>query len=77
MPRLYKKITTKYGARYQIGVTLMVTVATTIAATTVVGSTTVFNIIEFSATGLAVTIGWAVLISILRWHTSAMGVLWV
>jgi len=51
-PKLYKKMTTKYGSRYQIGVTLMVTVAITIAATKVVGSTTVFNIIVLSASGL-------------------------
>jgi len=70
VPEFYERMSRRFGSRYQAMVTLAVTVVTMIAATAVVESTTVFAIIVFSASGLGVSIGCAMLISILRWRTS-------
>ena len=71
-PNFYRRMTEKYGVKYQALVTVVVAVVMAFVAIAIVGSTTVFTLIVFSATALGVTIGLAMFISILGWRTSTL-----
>lgn len=73
-PGFYRRMTERYGMRYQTFVTIAVALVMALVAIAIIGSTTVFTIIVFSATALGVTIGCAIFISILGWRTSGLAI---
>jgi Na+/proline symporter len=75
LPKTFSRMTNKFGARYQILVTMAVTVVIALIAVNVAGATGVMDIMFFGASGVGVTVGCAVLISILKWKTSSTALL--
>ncbi len=71
-PGLVKRLSARDGARYQAGVTLAVTLVIMLTSIALIGSSSVFSIIVFSASGLGVTVGCAMLITLCRWRTSTL-----
>jgi sodium/proline symporter len=70
LPRLCRRMTGKFGVRYHMSVTIMVTVATGLLAMLLIGNATVFNLIIFSASVLGATFGYAMLIRVMQWRSS-------
>jgi sodium/proline symporter len=70
-PRFYRRMIDRFGVRYQEWVTAIVTVILAVASIAMIGNSTVFTLIVFSATALGVSVGCAMFISLSGWKTSA------
>lgn len=73
-PDFYRRMTEKFGVRYQVFTTVLVAVVVALVSIALVGSTTVFTLIVFSSTALGVTVGCAMFISITGWRTSPLAI---
>ena len=74
-PDFYRRMSERYGPRYQSVVTIVVAVVVGIAAVLLQNSTNVFNIVASSASIMGGTIGLAFFITLMRWKTSARALL--
>ncbi len=71
LPKFYRRMTEKYGVRYQVFVTGVTAMVVALFAISIIGNASVFTVIVFSATALGVSVGCAMFISISGWRTSA------
>lgn len=69
-PNFYHRMTKAFGVRYQIFVTVIITIIAGILAIYILGNSTIFDITVMSTSALGATIGCAMFISILQWRTS-------
>jgi sodium/proline symporter len=74
LPGIYRRMTQKFGVNYHVTVTLLVTLITGAFAVVIVGNTTVFNLIIFSASVLGATFGYAMFIKVMQWRSSPLAV---
>lgn len=69
-PGFYRRMTAKIGVKYQMIVTLIVSLAIALWAIGLGANTSVFWLIAASASALGATLGMAFFISLMRWETS-------
>jgi sodium/proline symporter len=74
LPELYKRMVQRFGVNYHVAVTILVTVITGTLAIFIVGNTTVFTIIIFSASVLGATFGCAMFIAVMEWRSSPFAI---
>ena len=74
-PGFYRRMTRRFGLRYQSMVTIFVSCAVGTVAILLKDSTNVFDIIVISASAMGGTVGLAFFITLMRWRTSVPALL--
>ncbi len=74
LPGIYRRMTKRFGVNYHVAVTILVTVITGVFAIFIVGNTTVFTLIIFSASVLGATFGYAMFVKVMQWRSSPMAI---
>jgi len=79
LPAIYRRMARRFGVRYHVAVTILVTAVTGGFAVCIVDNTTVFTLIIFSASVLGATFGYSMFVKVMQWRSTpfaiAMGVL--